>query len=123
VVRLALNRSPRRKVDAAADYYTRVFGLRRLWVDAGEGQPTSIGLGMPETDTEIVVHDDPAVPGPLNVHYLVDDVVASCAEFVRQGCSVRVEPFDIAIGKCAAVGDPFGVEFCILDMSKGPRPT
>jgi lactoylglutathione lyase len=110
-------------VVAAADYYVRVFGLRRLWIDTTEGGPTSIGLGMPETDAEVVLHDDPAVPGPLNVHYLVDDVRASCTEFVRQGCTVRVQPFDIAIGTCAIVVDPFGVDICILDMSKGPRST
>jgi predicted enzyme related to lactoylglutathione lyase len=38
-----------------------------------------------------------------------------------KGCSVVVEPFDIAIGKCAVIRDPFGVTLCILDMTTGPR--
>jgi len=32
------------------------------------------------------------------------------------------DPFDITIGKCAVIEDPFGTRLCILDMTKGPRP-
>ncbi len=114
-------------VPAAAAYYIRVLGLVELWrgtqEDAGAGAVrTSIGLGLPETDAEIVLHDDPGVPGPLNVHYLVDDTVTACAQLVEQGCTLRVAPLEIAIGWCAVLEDPFGAPLCILDMSKGPRP-
>ncbi|MEQ7126497.1 VOC family protein [Actinopolymorpha sp. B11F2] len=108
-------------VSAAADYYVGVMGLRRLWSDADGGHQT-VGLGFPETDAELVLHDDPGVPGPLNVHYLVDDVRLACDELVRQGCALRVAPFEIRIGWCALLDDPFGTQLCILDMSKGPRP-
>jgi lactoylglutathione lyase len=109
-------------VAAATDYYVRVMGLRRLWSDA-DGDHQTVGLGFPETDAELVLHDDPAVPGPLNVHYLVEDVRLACQELARQGCTVRVAPFEIAIGWCALLDDPFGAQLCILDMSKGPRQT
>lgn len=108
-------------VPTTADYYVRVFGLRRLWDEEKPGGVAVVGLGMPDTDAEIVVHNDPAIPGPMEVYYLVDDVGQACAEFARAGCVVRVEPFDIAIGMCAIVDDPFGNKLCILDMSKGPR--
>jgi lactoylglutathione lyase len=104
-------------VDAAAGYYARVFGMRPLW--SGEG---SVGLGFAESDAEIVLHNDPNLPSPVEVHYLVNDVVSVAAGYAAQGCTVLVEPFDITIGKCAVIQDPFGTRLCILDMSKGARP-
>lgn len=104
-------------VEAAAAYYASVFGLRPQW--SGDG---SIGLTFPETDAEIVLHNDPAIPSSVEVHYLVDDVVSAVAHLAAQGCQVLVAPFPIMIGKCAVIRDPFGTRLCILDMTKGPRP-
>jgi predicted enzyme related to lactoylglutathione lyase len=33
----------------------------------------------------------------------------------------RGPPFDVAIGRCAVLEDPFGNVVCLLDMSKGRR--
>jgi lactoylglutathione lyase len=104
-------------VEEAAAYYAEVFGLRPHW--SGDG---TIGLVFPETDAEIVLHNDPNIPSSVEVHYLVDDVVAVVAEYVAKGCQLLVEPFDITIGKCAVIKDPFGTRMCILDMTKGARP-
>src|SRR4051794_23170702 len=100
---------------SAAEFYTRAFGLRPLWRDE-----TSIGMGMAETDAEIVLHTMD-LPGDRSVHYLVDDVSDAVAAAERAGCTVREAPFDIAIGRCAVLVDPFGNTVCLLDMSKGPR--
>jgi lactoylglutathione lyase len=102
--------------EAAAVYYSDVFGLGRLWQDE-----TSVGLGFSETDAEVVLHCNSEIPSPLDVYYLVDDVVSSVGVLRQKGCTVLVEPFDIQIGKCSVVRDPFGTTLCILDMSKGPR--
>jgi predicted enzyme related to lactoylglutathione lyase len=102
--------------EAAAVYYSDVFGLRRLWQDE-----TSVGLGFPETDAEVVLHCNSEIPSPLDVYYLVDDVLCSVGVLRQNECTVLVEPFDIPIGKCAVVRDPFGTRLCILDMSKGSR--
>jgi lactoylglutathione lyase len=102
--------------EAAAVYYSDVFGLRRIWQDEA-----SVGLGFPETDAEVVLHRNPEVPSQVDVHYLVDDVVLSVRILRESGCRVLGEPFDIPIGKCAVVRDPFGTTLSILDMSKGPR--
>lgn len=104
-------------VKAAADYYASVFGLRPQW-----SADDSIGLVFPESDAEIVLHNDPNIPSTVEVHYLVDDVVASVAYYAAQGCHILVEPFDVAIGKCTVIADPFGTRLCILDMTKGARP-
>ena len=103
-------------IEAAATYYASVFGLHPQW--SGDD---AIGLVFPESDAEIVLHNDPDMPSSVEVHYLVDDVVASVAEYTAQGCRVLVKPFDITIGKCAVIEDPFGTRLCILDMTKGPR--
>ena len=100
----------------AAVYYSDVFGLRRLRQDE-----TSVGLGFPDTDAELVLHCNSEIPSPVEVHYLVDDVVCSVGVLRQNGCTVLAEPFDIPIGICAVVRDPFGTPLCILDMSKGPR--
>ncbi|GAC1349777.1 MAG: hypothetical protein NVS2B12_32810 [Ktedonobacteraceae bacterium] len=102
-------------LEAAKTYYMDVFGLRPRW-----RQEDSIGLAFPETDAEIVLHNKPDMPSRMEVHYLVDDVVAAAVQYVAKGCHLLVEPFDITIGKCAVIEDPFGVHLCILDMTKGP---
>jgi lactoylglutathione lyase len=102
-------------LDAAADYYARVFGLQRLWRD-----DVSVGMAMAETDAEIVLHTMD-LPRDRSVHYLVDDVAAAVATCAEQGCLVLEPPFDIAVGRCAVLEDPFGNTIGILDMSKGPR--
>jgi predicted enzyme related to lactoylglutathione lyase len=102
-------------LEIAAEFYSRVFGLRRLWHDE-----SSIGMGMPETDAEVVLHTM-NLPRERSVHYLVDDVLATVLTYQQQGCIVREPPFDVAVGKCAVLEDLFGNVLCILDMSNGPR--
>jgi predicted enzyme related to lactoylglutathione lyase len=38
--------------------------------------------------------------------------------YCREGCLIREPPFDIAVGWCAVLEDPFGNPVCILDMTK-----
>ena len=100
---------------SAVEFYTRVFGLRPLWRDE-----TSAGMSMPETDAEVILHTMD-LAGDSGVHYLVDDVPEAVAMGQRAGCAVREAPFEVAIGRCAVLEDPFGNLVCVLDMSEGPR--
>jgi predicted enzyme related to lactoylglutathione lyase len=104
-------------LDAALAYYQKVFGLRLHWRNGLQA-----GLGMPETDAEIVLYSGPDLPPGASVHYLVDDVTSAVEQLAAQGCSVLVAPFEITIGKCAVISDPFGNTLAILDMTKGPLP-
>lgn len=72
-------------VQAAAEYYAKVFGLRPR--RSGDG---SIGLGFPETDAEVVLHSDPKIPPPVEVYYLVQDVIAVVDRLLAEGCHVLV---------------------------------
>lgn len=104
-------------LEAAVAYYQEAFGLKLHW--RGDRQA---GLRMPETDAEIVLHTEEDLPRAATVYYLVEDVPAAVEQLVAHGCSVLVAPFEIAIGTCAVLSDPFGHELRILDMSKGPLP-
>jgi len=101
-------------LDAAVAYYQTVFGLSLLWRNGLQA-----GLGMPETDAEIVLHADPDVPPEASVHYVVDDAPSAATQLAARGCTILVEPFEIAIGKCVVVADPFGNRLYILDRTKG----
>ena len=105
-------------VVVAEKFYREVFGLKPVWSDGG-----AIGMGFPETDAEIVLHSNADIPHNVEVHYLVDDVVAAVKTCAEKGCRVLVQPFDILIGKCAVIADPFGTSLCLLDMTSGRRPT
>lgn len=101
-------------LERAVAYYTRVFGLQRAWT-----RPRQVGLTMPETDAEIVLHTEDLLLR-TEAYYLVDDVAQAIAHFRANGCRVLVEPLDIEIGMCATIEDPFGTRLNILDMTKGP---
>jgi lactoylglutathione lyase len=102
-------------LEEAAAFYTRVFDLRRLWQDE-----SSVGLGLPETDAEIVLHTMD-MPSDVNVHYLVDDVDTSVAVYAGRGATIRTAPFDIAVGRCSVLEDPYGNPVCLLDLTKTRR--
>jgi len=97
---------------AATEFYTRSFGMRRLWADE-----TSVGLGMAETDAEVVLHTMD-LAADESVYYLVDDVDAAAAQYTGK---IRTAPFDIPVGRCAVLEDPFGNAVGILDLTKGLR--
>lgn len=103
-------------VPTAATFYEEAFGLKRLWQDGD-----TIGLGLSHTDAEIVLHNSPDIPHDVEVHYLVDNVAEAVQGYAQKGCTVLVQPFDIVIGQCAVIRDPFGTTLCLLDMTKGPR--
>lgn len=103
-------------LETGARFYEQSCGLRRRWSD-----PSSVGLAMSDTDAEIVVHTMD-LPRDWGVHFLVDDVPAAVAELVGDGARIIEEPFEIPVGRCAVVADPFGNVLCVLDLSKGTRP-
>lgn len=104
-------------VAAGERFYSEVFGLKPLWREVG-----SVGMGLPQTDAEIVLHNSAGIPHKVEVHYLVDDVVAAVKTYAEKGCRVLVQPFDVLIGKCAVIEDPFQTTICLLDLTSGRRP-
>ena len=101
-------------IDAAIAFYRDKLGHRLLW-QSGE----AAGFALPETDAELVVH---LRIGP-ETDILVRDVEEAYAKFLGAGGDPVEAPFDIAIGRCARVRDPFGNVIVILDQSKGKLVT
>jgi len=97
-------------LDAAVSFYGDRLGHPVLWRSAD-----AVGFALPETDAELVVH---LHIGP-EVDVLVENVENAFELFLKAGGEAIEAPFDIAIGRCARVRDPFGNELVILDQSKG----
>lgn len=102
-------------VSEALNFYSDVFGLKPIWQDERAGQA---GLLFPESDSEIILHTDPNIPGQVEVHYLVDDVLTALQKYTAQGCNILTGPFEARMGKGVVIQDPFGVRLCLLDRSR-----
>jgi len=102
-------------VAEAVDFYSDVFGLKPLWRDE---QTDSAGLLFSDINTEVVLADEDHRPRQTEVHYLVDDVASAVQRYTEHGCIVLIQPFDTRMGKGAAIQDPFGIRFFLLDRSK-----
>ena len=101
-------------VDAAISFYRDGLNHPLIWRD-----DRAAAFALPETDAELVVHLD---IGP-ETDILVHDVDCAVATFVKAGGDVLQMPFDIPIGRCARVRDPFGNTLVLLDQSKGKLKT
>jgi len=103
-----------RDLDAAIIFYRDRLGHPLLW-----RTPEAVAFGLPETDAELVVHRS-LEP---QVDLLAENVDSAYASLIAAGCKPVTKPFDIAIGRCAQVEDPFGNRLTILDLSKGKLAT
>lgn len=98
-------------LDEGIEFYCNKLGLELLWKTE-----TSAGLKMSQDSSEIVIFTDPM---EMEIDFKVDTVKSAIKDFVAAGGSIVKEPFDIRIGKCAVVKDPWNNEYIILDSSKG----
>ena len=99
-------------LDSGIAFYCNQLGHELKW-----RTEKAAGLGLPESDTEIVLQTE---RDTLEVDMLVDSADEAAVRFERAGGKIIVPPFDIQIGKCAVVQDPWGNQFVLLDMTKGP---
>ena len=102
-------------LEAGVRFYRDQLGHELIW-----RTETSAGLRLPDTDAEIVIQTERE---ELEVNLLVSSVEAAVERIVEAGGRVVVSPFDIQIGRCAVVQDPWGNRLVLLDMSKGQLAT
>ncbi|NLK87390.1 MAG: VOC family protein [Clostridiaceae bacterium] len=93
------------------EYYCNTLGMKVIWKTE-----SSAGLGLSEGITEVVLQNERK---ELNVDFKVDSVVEAVKDIEKAGGQVIYGPFDIPIGKCAVVKDPWGNRYVILDTTKG----
>ena len=101
-------------LEEALAFYRDALGHDLVW-----RTKTAAGLRICE-GTELVVHTE---SDRSETDLLVDDVPVSVERIIAAGGSVVAGPFDIQIGRCAAMRDPWGNDLVILDMSKGALKT
>jgi predicted enzyme related to lactoylglutathione lyase len=98
-------------LDAGLAFYRDKLGHELIW-----RTETAAGLRMPETDAEIVIQTERP---PMEANIQVASTDSAVTRMVEAGGKVVAGPFDIQIGRCAVVLDPFGNPLVLLDASKG----
>ncbi len=98
-------------LEAGIAFYRDRLGLKLIW-----RTEEAVGLGMPEDTTEIVLQVERRTP-EFDLKVASADEAAQRIEAV--GGTVVVPPFDIQIGRCVVVRDPWGNELVLLDTNKG----
>lgn len=61
----------------------------------------------------------PEVPAYVNVYFTVEDCDAAVAKATERGAVLRFGPMDSPFGRFAALSDPQGAAFSVIDR---PRP-
>ena len=102
-------------LDSGLAVYRDKLGHDLVW-----RSESAVGLRMPEGDTEIVLQIERDEP---EVDLLVKSADNAARRMVEVGGLVLVPPFDIRVGRCTVVEDPWGNRLVLLDMSKGALVT
>ncbi len=98
-------------LEAGLAFYRGRLGHELIW-----RTKTAAGLRLPESEAELVIQ---AETERREVDLLVDSA-DEAAKFIEQaGGRVIVPPFDIQIGRCVVIADPWGNPLVLLDTSKG----
>jgi lactoylglutathione lyase len=98
-------------IDLALSFYRDKLGHELIW-----RTPQAAGLRMPGTDAELVLQTEREC---VEADFLVSSADEAALKFEQAGGSILAPPFDIQIGRCVVVKDPWGNELVLLDMSKG----
>lgn len=97
-------------LDAAVAFY-RALGLGVKWQ-----APTSVAFRLPNSNAEFIVMTDRPV---RETDLTVESVDKAVNRFTAAGGRLVNGPFDIPIGRCAVVADPWDNLLVLLDNSKG----
>jgi predicted enzyme related to lactoylglutathione lyase len=98
-------------LEAGLAFYRDQLGHQVIW-----RTEQAIGLRLPESDAELVLQTERK---GLEINFLVESADAAAARIVEAGGAVVVPPFDIQIGRCVVVQDPWGTQLVLLDTNKG----
>ena len=98
-------------LEAGLAFYRDKLGHELIWRTA-----TAAGLRLPETDAELVIQTEEQ---RQEIDFLVDSADEAARFMEQAGGAVIVPPFDIQIGRCVVVEDPWGNPLVLLDVSKG----
>lgn len=92
-------------------FYRDQLGHELIW-----RTETAAGLRLPESEAELVLQTEEQ---RQEVDLLVDSADEAARFIERAGGRVIVPPFDIQIGRCAVVEDPWENPLVLLDTTNG----
>jgi hypothetical protein len=52
---------------------------------------------------------------PLDIHAVIEDALDALPQYIQQGYTIAVEPFESGAGKCAVIQDRRGTRICITE--------
>ncbi|HMB23809.1 MAG TPA: VOC family protein [Anaerolineales bacterium] len=98
-------------LEAGLAFYRDRLGHELIW-----RTKFAAGLRLPESEAELVIQTEDR---RQEVDLLVDSADEAARFIEAAGGKVTVPPFDIQIGRCVVVEDPWGNPLVLLDASKG----
>ena len=98
-------------LEAGLAFYCDQLGHQLIW-----RTETAAGLRLPESNVELVIQTEDQ---RQEIDFLVDSADRATQFIEQAGGALIVPPFDIQIGRCAVVEDPWGNPLVLLDTSKG----
>ncbi|HWC31295.1 MAG TPA: VOC family protein [Dehalococcoidia bacterium] len=102
-------------LEEALEFYRDALGHQLIW-----RTDSAAGLRLPESEAELVLRTESRAP---ETDLKVESVPEAVSRFRDAGGSVVSGPFEIPIGQCAVVVDPYGNQLVLLDSSKGTYRT
>ena len=102
-------------LESALEFYRDKLGHTLVW-----RTDSAAGLAFGDGVTELVLHQ---TDNPAETDIKVESAIEAAEHFQVAGGSIVAGPFDIAIGKCVVVKDPWGNQLVLLDCSKGVLQT
>ena len=97
-------------LDAGLEFYRDKLGHELVW-----RAETSVGLSTPGSETEIVLQTERREP---ETDLMVDSADAAADRVRMAGGTIVTPPFDIQIGRCSVVKDPWGNRLVLVDTTK-----
>ncbi len=104
-------RVPLPSIQEGLKFYRELLGHQLIW-----RTDSAVGLNIPESEAELVIHVE---TDESETDIKVNSVEIAALRFKKAGGSILKDPFDIPIGKCCVVMDPWSNKFVLLDSSKG----
>ena len=98
-------------LDEGLSFYRDKLGHSLIW-----RSDTAAGLKIQGQDTEIVLQ---TTEEGVEIDLAVESVPDAMDRIIEAGGKIVAGPFDIQIGKCAVIEDPWHNQLVILDTSKG----
>lgn len=98
-------------LEAGLSFYHDRLGHQLIW-----RTETAAGLHLPDSEAELVLQTEDQ---RQEVDLLVDSADEAAKTVEQAGGKVIVPPFDIQIGRCVVLEDPWGNALVLLDTSKG----